>query len=124
MVYAGRHCQLICVAALFAWNSMLAATYIFAQLLYRKTKGHWLLPLAPVLRLCALLVRPLAAILGFFESLVELAEPGSVSPEVPNVAGDIAALIFAGHEEGTIQKDDPQLDESLGALAVQTVRAT
>src|SRR5260370_27607741 len=69
---AGRHSQSIFEAALFAWISMLASTYIFAQLLYRKTKGHWLLPLAPVLRLGALLVRPLAAILCFFESLGSL----------------------------------------------------
>src|SRR5882672_9614576 len=61
----GRHWQSVFEAALFAWISMLASTYILAQLLYRKTKGHWLIPFAPVLRLCALLVRPLAAILGF-----------------------------------------------------------
>ena len=118
----GRHWQSFFEATLFAWISMLAATYLFAQLLYRKTKGHWLLPFAPVLRLCALLVRPLAAILGFFESLVELAEPGSVSPEVPNVAGDIEALISAGEEEGIIEKDDRKLIESVVAFGDKTVR--
>ena len=112
----GRHWQSFFEAVLFAWLSMLASTYIFAQLLYRKTKGHWLIPFAPVLRVCALLVRPLAAILGFFESLVELAEPGSVSPEVPNVAGDIEALISAGEEEGIIEKDDRKLIESVVAF--------
>src|SRR4030081_1183335 len=64
----GRRWQIFFEAALFSWLSMLVSTYIFAQLLYRKTKGHWLIPFAPVLHLCALLVRPLAAILGFFES--------------------------------------------------------
>ncbi len=118
----GRHWQSFFEAALFAWLSMLASTYIFAQLLYRKTKGHWLIPFAPVLRICALLVRPLAAILGFFESLVELAEPGSVSPEAPNVAGDIEALISAGEEEGIIEKDDRKLIESVVAFGDKTVR--
>jgi len=118
----GRHWQSFFEAALFAWISMLASTYIFAQLLYRKTKGHWLIPFAPVLHFCALLVRPLAAILGFFESLVELAEPGSVSPEVPNVAGDIEALISAGEEEGIIEKDDRKLIESVVAFGDKTVR--
>jgi len=61
-------------SALFAWLTMLVSTYVFAQLLYRKTSGHWLLPLAPALRLAVLLMRPLAGILGFFQSLVELAE--------------------------------------------------
>jgi putative hemolysin len=119
---AGRNWQIFFEAALFSWLSMLVSTYIFAQLLYRKTKGHWLVPFAPVLHLCALLVRPLAAILGFFESLVELAEPGSVSPEVPNVAGDIEALISAGEEEGIIEKDDRKLIESVVAFGDKTVR--
>ena len=48
-------------AALFAWLTMLLSTYVLAQVLYRKTSGHWLLPLAPMLRVCALLVRPLTA---------------------------------------------------------------
>src|SRR5258708_20926654 len=118
----GRHWQSFFEAVVFAWISMLAATYIFAQLLYRKTKGHWLLPFAPVLRLCALLVRPLAAILGFFESLVQLAEPGSVSPKLPNVPVDIEALITAGEEEGIIEKDDRKLIESVVAFGDKTVR--
>jgi putative hemolysin len=118
----GRHWQTFFESALFSWISMLASTYIFAQLLYRKTKGHWLIPFAPVLHLCALLVRPLAAILGFFESLVELAEPGSVSPELPHVAGDIEALISAGEEEGIIEKDDRKLIQSVVAFGDKTVR--
>src|SRR5271165_3030825 len=43
-------------AALFAWLTMLISTYILAQVLYRKTSGRWLLPLAPIFRFCALLV--------------------------------------------------------------------
>src|SRR5580693_10306278 len=50
-------------AALFAWLTMLLSTYILAPLLYRKTTGRWLLPLAPVLKISALLVRPLTAVL-------------------------------------------------------------
>lgn len=118
----GRNWQIFFEATLFSWISMLASTYIFAQLLYRKTKGHWLIPFAPVLHFCALLVRPLAAILGFFESLVELAEPGSVSPELPHVAGDIEALISAGEEEGIIEKDDRKLIQSVVAFGDKTVR--
>jgi putative hemolysin len=118
----GGHWRSVFEGALFAWLSMLASTYVVAQLLYRKTRGHWLLPLAPVFRLSALLVRPLAALLGFFESLVELAEPGSVSPEVPNVAGDIEALISAGEEEGIIEKEDRKLIESVVAFGDKTVR--
>jgi len=107
-------------AALFAWLTMVVCTYVFAQVLYRKTSGHWLLPLAPLLRLCALLVRPLTGILGFFQSLVEL--HGEPHPEGPSPAGDIEALISAGEEEGIIQEADRELIQSVVAFGDKTVR--
>jgi CBS domain containing-hemolysin-like protein len=109
-------------SALFAWLTMLVSTYVFAQLLYRKTSGHWLLPLAPALRLAVLLMRPLAEILGFFQSLVELAEQHPASEETPGSTGDIEALISAGEEEGIIEKDDRKLIESVVAFGDKTVR--
>jgi magnesium and cobalt exporter, CNNM family len=109
-------------AALFAWLTMLVSTYVFAQVLYRRTSGHWLLPLAPILRVCALLVRPLTAVLGFFQSLVELSEPAAAREESPSPAADIEALISAGEEEGLIEKDDRKLIESVVAFGDKTVR--
>jgi len=109
-------------AALFAWLTMLVSTYVLAQVLYRKTSGHWLLPLTPILRLCVLLVRPLTAILGFFQSLVELSEPVKTNEEGPGPSGDIEALISAGEEEGIIEKDDRRLIESVVAFGDKTVR--
>jgi putative hemolysin len=108
-------------AALFAWLTMLISTYVLAQLLYRKTSGRWLLPLTPLLRLCALLVRPLTALLGFFQSLVALSEPAKPNEE-PGPSGDIEALISAGEEEGIIEKDDRKLIESVVAFGDKTVR--
>jgi putative hemolysin len=109
-------------AALFAWLTMLLSTYILAQVLYRKTSGRWLLPLAPLLRVCALLMRPLTALLGFFQSLVELSEPAATAEENPTPAQDIEALISAGEEEGLIEKDDRKLIESVVAFGDKTVR--
>jgi putative hemolysin len=109
-------------AALFAWLTMLISTYVLAQVLYRKTSGRWLLPLAPIFRLCALLVLPLTAILGFFQSLVELSEPANGNEEGPGPSGDIEALISAGEEEGIIEKDDRKLIESVVAFGDKTVR--
>jgi len=119
---AGQAWQNLFEAALFAWLTMLISTYVLAQVLYRKTSGRWLLPLTPVLRLCALLVRPLTAILGFFQSLVELSEPASANEEGPGASGDIEALISAGEEEGIIEKDDRKLIESVVAFGDKTVR--
>ncbi|MGA2211937.1 MAG: hemolysin family protein [Bryobacteraceae bacterium] len=109
-------------AALFAWLTMLLSTYVLAQVLYRKTSGRWLLPLAPLLRICALLVRPLTALLGFFQSLVELSETAATAEESPSPAQDIEALISAGEEEGLIEKDDRKLIESVVAFGDKTVR--
>jgi len=108
-------------AALFAWLTMLVTTYMLAQVLYRKTRGRWLVPLAPVLRVCALMVRPLTAILGFFQSLVELSAPETTSEEA-GANGDIEALISAGEEEGLIEGDDRKLIESVVAFGDKTVR--
>jgi len=118
----GQVWQNLLEAALFAWLTMLASTYVFAHLLYRKTKGHWLLPLVPFLRLAVLLVRPLAGILGFFQSLVDLAEQHPASEETPGSPADIEALISAGEEEGLIEKDDRKLIESVVAFGDKTVR--
>jgi putative hemolysin len=114
--------QSLLEAALFAWLTMLGSTYILAPLLYRKTDGHWMLPLASILRLCAKLVRPLTAFLGFFQSLVELAEPEPVHQELPSPSGDIEALMTAGQEEGIIEEEDRKLIESVVAFGDKTVR--
>ena len=119
---AAERWQNLWEAALFAWLTMVVSTYVLAQLLYRKTSGRWLLPLAPILRLCVLMVRPLTAILGFFQSLVDLSEPANAHEEGPGPSNDIEALISAGEEEGIIEKDDRRLIESVVAFGDKTVR--
>ena len=117
-----RSWQSLVEATFFAWLAMLVSTYVFAQLLYRKTSGRWLLPLVPILRIAVLLVLPLTAILGFFQSLMELAEPHPRDEETAGAGGDIEALISAGEEEGIIEKDDRKLIESVVAFGDKTVR--
>ena len=119
---AGLVWQSFFEAAALAWITMFVCTYVLAQLLYRKTQGRWLIPLIPIVRVCALVVRPMVALLGFFVSLVELSEPGPPRKETPNPTGDIEALISAGQEEGIIQEDDRKLIESVVAFGDKTVR--
>src|SRR5271154_2261133 len=107
--------------ALVAWVTMLISTYVVAQILYRKTRGRWLAPFVTVLRLCALAARPLTAVLGFFQSLVDLSAPESPREEA-RPSGDIEALMTAGEEEGLIEKDDRRLIESVVAFGYKTVR--
>ena len=107
---------------LFSWLTMLLASYIVPQMIYRKTSGRWLLAIAPFLRFSALLVRPLTAVLGFFQSLVELARPGEPAPQNETAAEHIEALISAGEEEGIIEEGDRKLIQSVVAFGDKTVR--
>ncbi len=105
-----------------AWAVMLLTTYIAPHFLYRKTSGGWLLPLVPFLRALGIAVRPLAAILAFFQSLVDLAEPGQPHAEESSPAEHIEALITAGTEEGIIEEGDRKLIQSVVAFGDKTVR--
>lgn len=87
--------QSLLEAAGIAWLLMILSTYVVPHLLYRKTRGDWLLPLVPLLKALNVPARPLAALLAFFQSLVELAEPESVANEAANSAEHIDALIAA-----------------------------
>src|SRR5579884_3819278 len=89
-----------------AWVIMIITTYVIPHLLYHKTVGEWLVPLLPVLRALTLAVRPLAALLGFFQAIVDLAQPENGQPEATSPAEHIDALIAAGTEEGIIEEDD------------------
>jgi putative hemolysin len=109
-------------AALAAWLSMLLATCLIPYVLYRRTGGQWLLPLAPLFRTIALTVRPLVFSLDLLESLLgrQDAEPGHEEP--PTSAENIEALITAGAEEGLIQEDDRKLIQSVVEFGDTTVR--
>ena len=87
-------------AALAAWCAMGFASYAVPQLLYRRTRGRWLLPLVPVLKALAWLARPAVVLLDFFQRLVELANDNPAAEEPPTSAENIEALISAGAEEG------------------------
>lgn len=104
------------------WLAMIAACYVTPQVLYRRTSGRWAAPLAPLLRLMVAASRPLTATLGFFESLVELAEPESRGQQKMDPSEHIDALISAGEEEGIIAGEDRRLIESVVAFGDKTVR--
>jgi CBS domain containing-hemolysin-like protein len=106
----------------FSWLLMLVTTWVIPHVLYRKTSGRWLIPLMPLLRAIVFLVKPLVAVLGFFESLVELAQPDQAAAQPPTAAEHIDALISAGEEEGILEEEDRKLIESVVAFGDKTVR--
>jgi CBS domain containing-hemolysin-like protein len=109
-------------ALMFSWVLMLVTTYVVPHVLYRKTSGRWLLALLPLLKAIIFIVKPLVVVLGFFESLVELARPDQSASAPPTAAEHIDALITAGEEEGILEEEDRKLIESVVAFGDKTVR--
>ena len=116
------HSAIFWQAALAAWLTMIAVAYALPQLLYRRTTGRWLLPLVPFLRAMAWVARPCIALLGFFQSLVDLADETSMAEDVPTSAENIDALISAGTEEGLIEEEDRKLIQSVVEFGDKVVR--
>jgi len=109
-------------AAAAAGIAMLTVCFALPQLLYRRTSARWLLPLAPLLRLIALIARPWVALLAFFQSLVDLTDDTTTAAEEPTPAENIDALISAGTEEGLIAEEDRQLIQSVVEFGDKVVR--
>lgn len=109
-------------AALASWAIMMVVAYVVPQMLYRKTSGRWLSPLVPFLKLLVLAMTPLAALLGFLQSLAELNDPEPDPEEASSSSDDIEALIEAGAEGGLIEQEDKKLIQSVVEFGDKTVR--
>ena len=109
-------------AVLAVWLVMIAVAYALPQLLYRRTSGRWLLPLLSLLRGLAWVARPCVALLGFFQSLIDLADDSTADEEQPTPAENIEALISAGQEEGLIEEQDRKLIQSVVEFGDKVVR--
>jgi len=113
----------LCMEAVFtSWLVMLLGAFIVPQLLYRRSSGHLLLPLVPVLRGFAFLVRPVVALLNLLHSLADLADEKEHHAEPPTSAENIDALISAGTEEGLIEEDDRKLIQNVVEFGDKVVR--
>lgn len=112
-----------CVEAGFtSWLVMMLVTYVVPQMLYRRTSGKLLLPIVPLLRGLAYVVKPVVAMLHFLHSLVELADEKASAVEPPTSAENIDALIAAGTEEGLIEEDDRKLIQNVVEFGNKVVR--
>jgi CBS domain containing-hemolysin-like protein len=88
--------------------------------LFTRTRGDWLAPLAPVLRLLVYLALPVTLVLSFCLSVAALAEEHP--PEEPQPGDAVDALIEAGQDEGILQEGDKQLIQSVVEFGEKTVR--
>jgi len=88
--------------------------------LFTRTRGDWLAPLATVLRLLVYVSLPVTLVLSFCLSVAALAEEHP--PEEPQPGEAVDALIEAGEEEGILQEGDKQLIQSVVEFGEKTVR--
>jgi CBS domain containing-hemolysin-like protein len=116
------HAGVFWQAALAVWLTMVVVAYALPQFLYRRTTAQWLAPLAPLLRALAWTARPCVAVLGFFQSLVDLTDDAAATEEEPTSAENIEALISAGAEEGLIEEEDRELMQSVVEFGDKVVR--
>jgi putative hemolysin len=90
-------------------------------ILFSRTRGEWLEPLAPVLRVLIYLALPVTVLLGFCQSVAALTgDHTEEAPERPSEAVD--ALIEAGQEEGILEESDRELIQSVVEFGDKTVR--
>jgi len=113
--------QALIVAILLVAFFAILGTYVIPQIIYRKTTGQGLLPLVPLFRFMALLIRPLTWALSFMQSVFDLGDHPQAD-EAPTPEEHIEALIAAGEEEGIIEKGDRALIQSVVAFGDTTVR--
>ena len=109
-------------AIFISWLMMMLATYIVPQLLYRRSSGHFMLPLVPMVRAFAFVMRPVVACLSILHSLVNLTDESTDDVEAPTSAENIDALISAGTEEGLIEEDDRKLIQNVVHFGDKVVR--
>src|SRR4051812_560683 len=98
---------------------------IFNRLLpfvfFTRTKGEWLVPLAPLLRFLIYVLFPITIVLSFCLQIAALAETNE-PVEAESQAEAVDALIEAGQEEGILEEGDRQLIQSVVEFRDKTVR--
>lgn len=109
-------------AAAFSVAIMLVTTYLIPQFLYRRFSGKWLLHLFPLVRLLGTAIAPLAATIGFMQTVFDLGNEPKTAATGENVSEHIGALIDAGAEEGILEEGDRLLIQQVVAFGDKTVR--
>jgi CBS domain containing-hemolysin-like protein len=108
-------------AILISTMAVIVCAHLVPQVIYRKTDGEKLAVFVPVLRLFAMLMRPLSWTVEFMYSMFGL-DGGRNVEASSNTEEPIDALINAGEEEGIIKADDRSLIQSVVAFGDKTVR--
>ena len=116
------HWQSILEAIGSSLCAMLLSTYLVPMFLYRRSKGLWLKPLLPAVKLLAASAKPLSALIRGFQSLLDLNNDANGEDAPTDSVEHIEALITAGAEEGILEEGDRKLIHSVVAFGDKNVR--
>lgn len=114
--------QLALEAGGFSVAIMLVSTYLLPQFLYRRLSGTWLVAVFPAARLLGASIAPVAGLLRFFQTVLDLGSEPKTSTPNDDASEHIEALISAGAEEGILEEGDRLLIQQVVAFGDKTVR--
>ena len=122
-VYAADFTFWILVQSLLmSWLLMMLTAYLLPQMIYRRSRCAWLIPIVPVLRVAAATARPAIAVIKFLQSLLDIAQEPAEQDEANTPAENIDVLISAGAEEGLVEEEDRKLIQSVVEFGDKIVR--
>src|ERR1700675_2468664 len=105
--------------------SLILIVIVFNQFLpfvfFSRTKGQWLIPWTPFLRILIYLVLPVTLVLGFLQSVAALTK-GHSDEQPESQAEAVDALIEAGQEEGILDESNRDMIQSVVEFGEKTVR--
>ncbi len=116
------HWHMLVEAGVFLVLDVMLFAQVIPNVLLTRTSGKWLLSATSLLRLCVLLVFPLAAISRFLYNIATLGKETEREEDEPSASENIEALIQAGEEEGLIEEEDRKLIRSVVEFGDKTVR--
>jgi CBS domain containing-hemolysin-like protein len=105
---------------LFLSAEVVVAMQLLPMLLLAGTRGSWVAPLVPVLRLLLWFIWPIHAILDLLSSVLRLSEEEPSAPAAEQQG--IEAFVDAATEEGIIEQDEARLIEHVVEFSDKRVR--
>ncbi len=88
---------------------------------FSRTRGKWLVPFVPILRILVYSALPVTLVLGFLRSVSALTKEHTDEPE-ENQSEAVDALIEAGEEEGILDERNRALIQSVVEFGEKTAR--
>ncbi|MGH9730595.1 MAG: hemolysin family protein [Candidatus Acidiferrales bacterium] len=121
ILFAGETWQIVAEMIFFLGLEVIVGMQFFPALLLARTRGKWLIPILPIIRLFAWLVWPIQAVLEFAISLLHISDEPD-SDAAPDDQHAIEAIVDAATEQGILEQDEARLIEQVVEFSDKRVR--